>query len=651
FTLVFDEIQCGMGRTGTLLYAEQLGVAPDVVLLSKSLGGGLAKISACCIRRDHASDTLSLVHSSTFAEDDPSAAVARRTLSLVLASQDSPIRRARDRGAWLARRLRALWTEYPDVVREVRGAGLMLGLELRVEPAGAPGQGSGVPRALAEQGLLGYAIASYLLHRHRVRVMPCISAPSVLRLEPSVRLTRASVRRLGAALTEVCAILRAGDAHALMRHLVEGPQGAPAQDTPSVEVASRPAEPAITAAKRAGLIGYFVDAGQMPLLDRSLSRFTLPEREALIDRVWRELAPTRASSGLIRSITGDTVELVQYGLFLDSRAFAVGMRTKDRLLLRDLTERAAERARDEGCTVIAFGGLTSIVTGNCRDLFVPGACLTTGNSLTVSMSLDAARREAPAMGIALGEATLGVLGAGGNIGSVYALSMSDEVARVVLVCRPGHEATLQPLVRQLYARAFGRLRAGIEGAAGLAKSLLRNTVTHELLAGGALSDRAGLELARRPGPEALVTTTSDPSQLRGCSIVLCATSSPRPVLHPEHLASDGPVLVVDVAVPGDADPRVRSLAPRVNVVTGGTVDLGPLNTKYDPRAPLPKGHLYACGAEAAVLALEGRTDLGSVGAIRQDRVQELRALAARHGFGVAHGEHPGALAPLRRRAG
>ena len=73
--LMADEIQTGMGRTGTFLACEALGVTPDYVMLSKALGGGLAKISATLIRRERHVDKFDVLHTSTYAEDDYSSGV------------------------------------------------------------------------------------------------------------------------------------------------------------------------------------------------------------------------------------------------------------------------------------------------------------------------------------------------------------------------------------------------------------------------------------------------------------------------------------------------------------------------------------------------------------------------------------------------
>ncbi len=86
-----------MGRTGTFLACEALGVSPDYITLSKALGGGLAKISATLIRRDRHIDKFDVLHTSTYAEDDYSSGIALKTLELLDDAASHECRRKGDR--------------------------------------------------------------------------------------------------------------------------------------------------------------------------------------------------------------------------------------------------------------------------------------------------------------------------------------------------------------------------------------------------------------------------------------------------------------------------------------------------------------------------------------------------------------------------
>jgi acetylornithine/N-succinyldiaminopimelate aminotransferase len=120
--LVFDEVQCGMGRTGTLWCYERLPVRPDAITASKALGGGLP-VGACVTAREHGDVLTRGDHGSTFA----GAPVTARAALAALEVLDDPELLARV--ASLGERLRGALARF-DPVREVRGRGLMVGATL-----------------------------------------------------------------------------------------------------------------------------------------------------------------------------------------------------------------------------------------------------------------------------------------------------------------------------------------------------------------------------------------------------------------------------------------------------------------------------------------------------------------------------------------
>lgn len=173
--LIFDEVQCGLGRTGTLFAYEQTGVVPDMVTLAKGLGAGLPMgavlvneaIAACLQPGDHA---------TTFGGGPFVASLALAQLSVL--ADPAFLKDVRRKGEWLERRLTELVARHETVVA-VRGRGLMWGIELQdaAQPA--------VERAL-ERGLL------------------VISAgPNVVRLLPPLVISRHELAR-GIDLLESC---------------------------------------------------------------------------------------------------------------------------------------------------------------------------------------------------------------------------------------------------------------------------------------------------------------------------------------------------------------------------------------------------------------------------------------------------------------
>ena len=148
--LVFDEIQCGMGRTGTLWAHEQLGVTPDVMTVAKGLGGGLP-IGACVTNADNAGVLETGDHGSTFAGGPVVSAAANAVLDVI--TGDGFLDGVRERGERLA-------TGLHELGLEPQGLGLMLGFD--------------VPEAQehARRLLLGQRLVVHATGPDRIRLLP-----------------------------------------------------------------------------------------------------------------------------------------------------------------------------------------------------------------------------------------------------------------------------------------------------------------------------------------------------------------------------------------------------------------------------------------------------------------------------------------------
>ncbi len=162
--LVFDEIQTGMGRTGKWFACGHYRARPDILLLGKALGGGIP-MGAVCWRREIGTFEAGR-HASTFG-GGPLPCAASRAVLEVMEKEDLPGRAAR----LGAKALERLEKEKPPKVREVRGIGLMIGLELKVKV-------NPILRALMEKG---------------VWALP--AGPTVLRLLPPLVITEEELDR------------------------------------------------------------------------------------------------------------------------------------------------------------------------------------------------------------------------------------------------------------------------------------------------------------------------------------------------------------------------------------------------------------------------------------------------------------------------
>lgn len=130
--LVFDEVQCGMGRTGKLWAHEWSGIAPDIMASAKGLGGGFP-VGAVLASEKAASGMKPGLHGSTYG-GNPLAMVAAKTVLDIIAEPDF-LQHVEKTAASLSDKLATVASKYPGVVEEVRGAGFLMGLKC-VVPAG-----------------------------------------------------------------------------------------------------------------------------------------------------------------------------------------------------------------------------------------------------------------------------------------------------------------------------------------------------------------------------------------------------------------------------------------------------------------------------------------------------------------------------------
>ncbi|VVC02335.1 [LysW]-aminoadipate semialdehyde/glutamate semialdehyde transaminase [uncultured archaeon] len=126
--LIIDEIQTGCGRSGKFFAFEHFNLSPDAVTLAKGLGGGVP--IGALIAREEVCALKPLEHGSTFGGNPLACAAANATLDIM--ADETLLARATAEGEWLMGQLRALSSRHP-CISEVRGKGLMIGIELKVE--------------------------------------------------------------------------------------------------------------------------------------------------------------------------------------------------------------------------------------------------------------------------------------------------------------------------------------------------------------------------------------------------------------------------------------------------------------------------------------------------------------------------------------
>ena len=186
--VVADEVQTGLGRSGHWFASVADGLDPDVITLAKPLGGGLVAVGAT-IAREHVYKSMlpgveSKRHSNTFGGGSLAMAVALRSLELI--HDDGLVAKARRDGEVGLARLQAIRDRYPDLIAEVRSAGMLFALQVREV---APSRFLPVDAELVH--LVGAALALRALHLQGVHGCYSINAQRVFRLTPALNLPEA----------------------------------------------------------------------------------------------------------------------------------------------------------------------------------------------------------------------------------------------------------------------------------------------------------------------------------------------------------------------------------------------------------------------------------------------------------------------------
>jgi fatty aldehyde-generating acyl-ACP reductase len=315
-----------------------------------------------------------------------------------------------------------------------------------------------------------------------------------------------------------------------------------------------------------------------PLLGRYLSENAIHKLSPLFPPVY-----ISEISGIKSASTGKEIK----GWFVACPLTSKGiLELPEKTVYRKIiqTGQLAERL---GAKMLGLGAFTSVVgdAGQtiARALQVP---VTTGDSYTVAVAVQAIQEAARLLDISLPSASAAVVGASGSIGRVCAELLADMTGELHLV---------------------GRSRPALED--------LRSRI---LASPGTSARRADIK----------VSTSLE--ILRETRLIITVTSALTDIIRPEHLRPGS--VICDVARPRDVSAQVAAARQDVLVIDGGMVDVpGAVNFNFD--FGFPPGKAYACMAETMVLALEGRFEDYSLGKnLSRSRVEEICALAEKHGF-------------------
>lgn len=203
--LIFDEVQTGFGRTGKMFACEHENVVPDIMCLAKSLGGGVMPIGAYIAKDDvwkrgYGTMDRCLLHTSTFGGNTLACAAGITAIKLIL-DKNLP-EAAKEKGEYFLSRLKEL-KEKHKLIKDVRGKGLMIGVEFNQPEGGIIDKLSGGAVSRLSNEYLGSLVAGELQNKHHIITAYTLNNPNVIRFEPPLIVTKEQLDRVVEALDEI----------------------------------------------------------------------------------------------------------------------------------------------------------------------------------------------------------------------------------------------------------------------------------------------------------------------------------------------------------------------------------------------------------------------------------------------------------------
>jgi acetylornithine/succinyldiaminopimelate/putrescine aminotransferase/acyl-CoA synthetase (AMP-forming)/AMP-acid ligase II/predicted amino acid dehydrogenase/acyl carrier protein len=624
--LVFDEVQTGLGRTGTLFASSAEGVEPDVMALAKALGGGLLPIGACISSEDAYSEDFALKHSSTFAGGTLACEAGLATLELLERDNFALVKRVAENGARLKGALLELQRRYPRLISQIRGRGYFLGIQLGVNRRTWP---SSILALAAEEGGLAPIFASYLLNVEGVRIAPTLNNTDVLRIEPPLTATWQQCEVLIGALERTLAVFDTGDAGRVLGSILSrAPRSAPevmVRTMPRAPIQPRPDE------GRFAFILHPLELRSYARFDSTLASVGAADLENAARIAHGMGKPAIVSETRIVSKSGRSA----YGEFILVARTADELMAMPREAAAKEVRDAVELARGRGARIVGLGAFTSIVTHGGLTVADSDIAVTTGNTFTAVSALEGVRLALRTWRPELTAPVVAVVGAAGAIGRATAILMAEDASLLILIGNPLHSKEHN---RSQLLRVAGEACRYLAVEASRNVVFRRGTLAHRMLTSGLLrspdlSQAEFTAMAEQLEREGLFLVADGVGELLPLAdVVILATNATTALVQPHHLRQNA--LVCDLSRPRNVSQEVQEARPDVLVIDGGVIEIPgrPDIGSFD----LAPGLTYACMAETMMLALEQRYAHMSLGAnIDVAGLRLMRQLADMHGFKVA----------------
>lgn len=570
--LISDEIQCGLGRTGTIPAYNKA----SYYLFGKALGGGFEKISAVLIDSNRFQSSFPKYYASTFANGDLAACIAAKTIDIIV--KEKLEEQSLEKGDYYKTSLIKLAAKYPQVISGIKGKGLMIGIYLNKEL----GKDNVIFRMMFQQELAGYLFSAWLFNKHQIRIFPSLAAANCLRVEPSCYISEMQIDKFCSALEELCKLCKEKKIYKLLSFLMNDDIYDDRNETILDGKFPLCFEEPLPGAKKVGFISHFTfPLAELKLIEPELHNASDTGLRILFNKM-QLLMEGKPFKILSKNLMNGKVHFSFYIIPVDSAQLENAHKWGKKRTFISKMQDAVDMLAMENVSHISLGGYASILTNNGLMLAHPAQTkIITGNTLTAASCLHYLYKY-------VNDHTdkqlkIAIVGVTGNIGNGLAECIAENRSINCSLLLVGHNVKrLQQIEKKL--------------------SILTN--------------------------EAILETSCDLFSLQEADVIICCTNTSDPIIFPHHISKTKNVFIIDMSVPVAISNQVKKLG-NVTVCKAASHIVLPDDKELLISSHTPKGSIFCCAAEVLLDALynseyslKGRLEPKAINALYQMAKQQ-----------------------------
>ena len=434
----------------------------------------------------------------------------------------------------------------------------------------------------------GLLYSSYLLNKHNIRISPTLSAPNVLRIEPSAFITDIEIERFAKAIEDLVDKIDKRQFYELFSPLMDGD---PFDDNkgkiPNDGFMDTSLEKPLKNAVKVAVVAHFVHPPEeLRILEKDFCKASDTGLRILFNRL-QQLLQMKPFVVMQKNLFGGKIHFTFITIPVDSAELErLNKKNKRKNIIKKIQE-AINLAGDMGIKVISLGAYTSILSNNGLSLIEPeNTKIITGNTLTAASGIHRIIEKIKESYQDNGSTKLSIIGATGNIGSTIAeglLGSDIHFEKVFLIGRSKKKLT----------DTLKRIKKGIQSY-----------------------------------NQSKVEISTDLRPLKQCNIVIVATNTNDPIIHTHHLSKVYPVILSDLSIPEAISKDVKLMPNIINIPFASYVHL-PYNPDIKISSHTPRGAVFCCVAEAMLYGLEP-LDLELRGKITMEGIKTIDTLADKY---------------------